>query len=248
MEETALRDDGMGSQAHPIAVEGRRRRVSRAMASPASPTQDRPATPSFSQIFSSQICSSFLFGFSQICPFCRPSTMQFIFMELRAEQSPATASRHRLRHTTTISGHSPDHLRVLSSVRLPTIVLTNVNINTTVTAPDTASSDQYDEWDESTSGSGINQPHEAHSHTQRQDEISPRFMELVHSVEALKISHRAKTLHTRQMHKALAKIVVRMDMDAAFLELFYMKISGPQPAKVADGYLVLGCPGGAIQK
>ncbi|KAL5996532.1 hypothetical protein ACLOJK_026612 [Asimina triloba] len=79
---------------------------------------------------------------------------------------------------------------------------------------------------ESLSGSGIDQPHEAHSHTQRQDEISLGFMELVHSVEALKISHCAETLHTRHMHKALAKTVMRMDMDAAFLELSCMKISG----------------------
>ncbi|KAL5976545.1 hypothetical protein ACLOJK_020878 [Asimina triloba] len=73
----------------------------------------------------------------------------------------------------------------------------------------------YDEWGESVSAHGIDQPHDVHSHTQRTDEMSPAFMELVRSVEALKISHRAETSQTRQMHKALAETVLRMDMDAA---------------------------------
>ncbi|KAL5978604.1 hypothetical protein ACLOJK_029721 [Asimina triloba] len=71
----------------------------------------------------------------------------------------------------------------------------------------------YDEWGESMSGGGIDDPTEAHSHTQLQEDISPGFMELVRSIEALKISHRTETSHTRQMHKSLAKIILRMDME-----------------------------------
>ncbi|KAL5975543.1 hypothetical protein ACLOJK_019867 [Asimina triloba] len=65
------------------------------------------------------------------------------------------------------------------------------------------------------SGGGIDQPTEAHSHTQQLDDRSPGFMKLVRAVEALKISRCTETAHARRMHKALSKIVLRMDMDAA---------------------------------
>ncbi|KAL5996942.1 hypothetical protein ACLOJK_007867 [Asimina triloba] len=64
------------------------------------------------------------------------------------------------------------------------------------------------------SGGGIDPSIEAHSHTQKHDDITRDFWELVRSVEALKISHNAKTYQMKHEHGALKKIVLSMGMEA----------------------------------
>ncbi|KAL5990788.1 hypothetical protein ACLOJK_011692 [Asimina triloba] len=63
------------------------------------------------------------------------------------------------------------------------------------------------------SGGGFDHLTKARSQTQRHEDMSPGFIELVRFIVALKISHRAKTSHARQMHKAPTDTILRMDME-----------------------------------
>ncbi|KAL5990560.1 hypothetical protein ACLOJK_011462 [Asimina triloba] len=73
----------------------------------------------------------------------------------------------------------------------------------------------FDEQGGSNVGDEMVVQSEAHSYTQKHEEMAADFGDLLRCVEALKDSHHAEMFHMKQKYKALKGRVLRVEMEAS---------------------------------